>query len=265
MHSVCTGCSNCSSKIRSFSILLCYTLAHCQPPLNLYEQHTRLAGCVKARVKRTGSTAFDSFWFFTSWLAERCVCSQTTVVINLSLMRGGGILLPSNNQEHVQEVTVCSTLMERWMRDGRRSRHFLQVFSIFSLYTIFSFCWLTHSSKENFIQTNAQLQQCIPLHFWVFHLRDDIGSFNLTLLQTSGPHVVHPVHLIHLRQQSKQHIQRSVTVFYLFIYLLSFFFDSLTRFVTSIKPLIAWYTARVRADYHCGALDEVLQLGVAEL
>lgn len=36
------------------------------------------------------------------------------------------------------------------------------------------------------------------LHFRVLHLRDGVCGFHLLLLQVLGPHVVHPVHQVHL-------------------------------------------------------------------
>lgn len=41
-------------------------------------------------------------------------------------------------------------------------------------------------------------QAPLLLHFWVLHLCNGVRGFHLLLLQVLGPHVVHPVHQVHL-------------------------------------------------------------------
>lgn len=136
---------------------------------------------------------------------------------------------------------------ERWEEKQAFSTSvfFLLVF-IFLLYTQFFFTprRLTHSSKENFIKTKAQ--QCNAyLCTLGYFISEMILVASVWLCFKPGGHMLstQSTWSTYKSNQSST-IQQPITVFYHLLFL-SFFFESFTRFVTSIKPLIVWYTARV--------------------
>lgn len=136
-----------------------------------------------------------------------------------------------------------------------------------------------YQAESHPLPAPATRQPVLLLHFRVLHLCNGIRGFRLLLLQVLRPHVVHPVHQVYLKSSqttisaSWPHVPLSWT-------------PSLPQPSSSscsqIPPALprqasaGWPQARrgggrdwggepQLGTYHGGTLDQVLQLGVAEL